>query len=202
MIVRKLFITLIFACVVYYGADALAVSASPTDQIRSAVDKVLAILQNKDLQSTTRRQSIRDAIAPYFDFRAISRSTLSINWKKATPAQRDRFVALFRKLLENTYIVAMEEYSGETVRYGMEKMQGKRATVEIFIQQLDGPEIPMVYVMRLKQKKWLAYDVIIEGVSLVNNYRRSFRQIADKEGMETLLKKLQQKVDSSQQAEV
>lgn len=202
MIVRKLFTTLIIACVVCYGAGTLAVPVSPTDQIRSAVDKVLAILQNKDLQSETRRRNIRDAIAPYFDFRAISQSTLALNWKKATPAQRDRFVALFRKLLENTYIVAMEEYSGETVKYGAEKMRGKRASVEIFIQQPDGPEIPMVYRMRLKQEKWLAYDVIIEGVSLVSNYRRSFRQIAEKEGMEALLKKLQQKLDSNRQSEV
>ena len=201
MIVRKLFATFIFGCVVCYGAVLLAALASPTDQIRSAVNEVLVILQNKDLQSETRRQNIRDAIGPYFDFRAMSQSTLALNWKKATPEQKDHFVALYRKLLENTYIVAMEEYSGETVRYGTEKVRGKRASVETFIQQLNGPEIPIIYRMRLKQEKWLAYDVIIEGISLVSNYRRSFRQIAEKEGMETLLNKLKQKVDNGQQAD-
>ncbi len=202
MIVRKLFTTLIFGYAVCYGTGVLAALASPTDQIRSAVNEVLVILQSKDLQSETRRQGIRDAIGPYFDFRAMSQSTLALNWKKATPEQKNRFVALYRKLLENTYIVAMEEYSGETVRYGAEKVRGKRASVETFIQQLNGPEIPIIYRMRQKQEKWLAYDVIIEGISLVSNYRRSFRQIAEKEGMETLLKKLKQKVDSRQQAEV
>ena len=77
-------------------------------------------------------------------------------------------------------------------------MRGKRASVEIFIQQPDGPEIPIVYRMRLKSKQWLAYDVIIEGISLVSNYRTSFRQISKKEGMEALLEKLKEKVDGEE----
>lgn len=202
MIVRKLFASLIIAYVICYGSELLAATASPKEQIRSVVDKVLAILQNKDLQSEIRIQSIREAVEPYFDFRAMSQSTLGQDWKKATPDQRSRFVALFRKLLENTYIVAMEEYAGETVRYGREKVRGKRASVEIFIQQPDGPEIPIVYRMRLKAQQWRAYDVIIEGISLVSNYRTSFRQINKKEGMEALLEKLKQKVDKGTQASV
>ena len=198
IIVRKVFSTLIIALVICFGEGALAATASPTEQIRSVIDKVLAILQNKDLQSEARIQLIRDAVEPYFDFRAMSQSTLGLDWKKATPEQRRRFVALFRKLLENTYRVAMEEYAGETVRYGTEKVRGKRASVEIFIQQPDGPEIPIVYRMRLKSKQWMAYDVIIEGISLVSNYRTSFRQISKKEGMEALLEKLKQKVDGEE----
>lgn len=198
---QKSVVALVFVCVAAYSAGTYAAAVTPTDQVRQAVDKVLAILQDDGLQSETRRQKIRDAIAPYFDFRAMSQSTLALGWKKATAEQKDRFVVLYRQMLENIYIVAMEEFSGETVRYGKEKIKGKRAAVETIIVQPTGPEIPVVYRMRLKDDKWLAYDVVIEGVSLVNNYRGSFRQTVDKEGMDALLEQLQQKVDSQLKAE-
>ena len=198
--IHKSFITLVFVCFACHGAGASAAATTPTDQVRGAVDEVLQILQDGNLQSDIRRQKIRDAIAPYFDFRAMSQSTLAVNWKKATSEQKDRFVKLFQKLLENVYIVAMETYSGETVRFGQEKLKGERASVETFIVQPNGPEIPVQYRMRLKQDKWMAYDVIIENVSMVSNYRTSFRQIARRKGMDALLEQLQQKVDGQLQA--
>jgi phospholipid transport system substrate-binding protein len=201
-IIHKSFIALVFVCSAGYGTGAFAAAATtPTDQVRTAVDEVLKILQDGSLQSDTRRQMIRDAIAPHFDFRAMSQSTLAQSWKKATPEQKERFMVLFQKLLENVYIVAMETYSGETVRYGQEKLTGERASVETFIVQPNGPEIPIQYRMRLKQNQWLAYDVIIENVSLVSNYRTSFRQIARRQGMDALLKRLQEKVDGQLKAD-
>jgi phospholipid transport system substrate-binding protein len=194
-IIHSFHIVFAFVCVAWSGPNAAA-EASPTEQIRSVVDAVLALLQDAHLQPDARRKGIRDAVAPHFDYRAMSQSTLALSWKKATPEQQDRFVELFPKMLENVYIVAMEEYSGETVKYGKEKIQGKRASVETYIVQPNGPEIPIVYRMRLKNDRWLAYDVVIEGVSLVSNYRSSFRRIADVEGMEALLEQLQEKVDS------
>lgn len=200
--IHKSFIALAFVCSAWYGTGAFAAAATtPTEQVRGAVDEVLKILQDGSLQSDTRRQKIRDAIAPYFDFRAMSQSTLAQNWKMATPEQKERFMVLFQELLENVYIVAMEEYSGETVRYGQEKLKGKRASVETFIVQPNGPEIPVMYRMRQKQDQWLAYDVVIENVSLVSNYRTSFRQIAKRQGMDALLKQLQEKVDSQLKAD-
>jgi len=193
-IIHSLHIVLVLVCAAWSGSIAAA-EASPTEEIRNAVDAVLALLKDPNLQPETRRKGIRKAIAPHFDYRAMSQSTLALSWKKATPAQQDRFVELFPKMLENVYIVAMEEYSGETVKYGKEKIQGKRASVETFIVQPNGPEIPIVYRMRLKNDRWLAYDVVIEGVSLVSNYRSSFRRIADVEGMDALLEQLQQKID-------
>lgn len=201
-IVHRSFITLVFVCFACYGSGAFAAVTTPTDQVRGAVDEVLKILQDGSLQNDERRQKIRDAIAPYFDFRAMSQSTLALDWKKATQEQKDRFVILFQKLLANVYIVAMETYSGETVKYGQEKLQGKRASVGTFIVQPNGPEIPVIYRMRLKQDKWMAYDVIIEGVSMVSNYRNSFRQIARRKGMEAMLDQLQEKVNSQLKADV
>ena len=189
---KKSVVALVFVSVAFSSAATYA-AGTPKDQDSQAVDKVLAILKDSSQQGEIRHNNIRDAIAPYFDFRTMSQSTLALNWKKATPEQKDRFIGLYRQMLENIYIVAMEEFSGETVRYGTEKTKGKRAVVETFIVQPTGPEIPVVYRMRLKDDKWLVYDVVIEGISLVSNYRASFRGIVDKEGMDALLEQLQKK---------
>ena len=167
---------------------------SPTQQVQVVVDEVIAILKDSSQQGETRRQAIRNAIAPHFDFRSMSQSALSVNWKKASPAQQDEFVELFKKLLENVYIVSMEEYAGQTVRYGKEKIKGKRASVETFILQPSGVETPVIYRVRLNQGKWFAYDVVVEGISLVSNYRSTFRTIAQKEGMEGVLRQLKEKL--------
>jgi len=194
MMTRQLLIALAAAWMFGFAGFSQAEAMTPTQQVRIVVDDVIGILQDSSQQGETRRQGIRDAIAPHFDFRTMSRSTLSVNWKDATPTQQDEFVELFKKLLENVYIVAMEEYGGQTVRYGKEKTDGKRASVKTFILQPTGVETPVIYRLRLKQDKWSAYDVIVEGVSLVSNYRSSFRTIARREGMEGLLSKLREKV--------
>ena len=194
MMTRRYMILLAAALTFAFAGVARAEPVTPTEQVRVVVDEVIAILKDSGQQGEARRQAIRDAIAPHFDFRAMSQSALSVNWKKASPAQQDEFVELFKKLLENVYIVAMEEYAGQTVRYGKEKLKGKRASVETFILQPSGVETPVIYRVRLKQGEWFAYDVIVEGISLVSNYRSTFRTIAKKEGMEGVLRQLKEKV--------
>lgn len=198
MSIKKATSALFIACLVWCGA--VAASSTPTDQVRVVADEVLAVLKDRSLDGNGRRQKIRETIAPHFDFRAMSQSTLAVSWKKATPEQQERFVELFKRILENVYIVAMEEYSGETVKYGREKVADNRASVETFIVRPNGVETPVIYRMRLKENQWLAYDVIVEGVSLVSNYRSTFRRIADKEGIDVLLERMQEKVDGQLQA--
>ncbi len=194
MMTRRYIILLAATLTFAFAGVSRAEPMTPTAQVQVVVDEVIAILKDSGQQGEARRQAIRDAIAPHFDFRAMSQSALSVNWKKASPAQQDEFVELFKKLLENVYIVAMEEYAGQTVRYGKEKLKGKRASVETFILQPSGVETPVIYRVRLKQGEWFAYDVIVEGISLVSNYRSTFRTIAKKEGMEGVLRQLKEKV--------
>lgn len=200
MMTRRLFMALATALLFGFAGISMAEPMTPTKQVQVVVDEVIGILKDGSRQGEPRRQAIRDAIAPHFDFRAMSQSTLSVNWKKATPEQQDEFVELFKKLLENVYIVAMESYAGQTVRYGKEKVDGKRASVETFILQPNGVETPVIYRVRLKQDEWLAYDVVVEGVSLVSNYRSTFRSIADKEGMDGVLRMLKDKVSAPTKA--
>jgi len=101
-----------------------------------------------------------------------------------------------KQLLENIYIVAMEDYTGQTVRYGKEVVKGDRATVDTFIVRPGGSEIPVRYRLRMRDGTWLASDVAVEGVSLVNNYRSSFGAIVRKDGMSGLIDALDKKVNA------
>ena len=191
MTLRKI---LVFGLVGWLFAINQAVAAvTPTEQIREVVDAVMQVLKQPGLDQAQRRQGIRDLIAPHFDFEVMSRSILAKNWKKADAAQREQFVALFRQLMENTYITAMEAYTSETVRYGKETLRKKKALVETFIVR-PNLEIPVVYRLRQRGGKWYAYDIVIEGVSIVRNYRTSFAGVVKKQGMEGLLASLEAKV--------
>ena len=194
MVVKSLFTATLLVLGMVFGSAVGAASNSPTEQIQTVVDEVISLLKDDSLSKQQRRDQIRAIVAPHFDFEAMSQSILALNWKKASPEQRARFVELFQQLLENTYIVAMESYSGETVRYGKEKLDGRKASVETFIVRPTGVETPVIYKLKLNRDKWLAYDVIAEGISLIRNYRTSFRSIADKDGMEGLLRQLESKV--------
>ena len=191
MILRKLLC--VVTLLLFTSAAVWAAAKTPTEQVREVVDEVLALLADESLEQDARRTQIREAIAPHFDFEAMSRSILAVNWKKATPEQRSRFVELFKQRLENTYVTAMENYSGETVRYGKEKVKGKRASVETFIVRPSGVETPVTYRLRTKSDEWIAYDVIAEGVSLLSNYRSSYRSIVDKDGIDGLLAQMADK---------
>jgi phospholipid transport system substrate-binding protein len=171
---------------------------APAAKVKAVVEQVLDLLKNEGLGAEVRRARLRDTIAPNFDFDAMSRSILAAAWKKATPEEQARFLALFQKLLENTYIAAMEDYAGQSVRFGKEKVQGDLATVETFIVRRNSSvETPVHYRMRTRDGRWLAYDVAVEGVSLVNNYRSSFRSIVRRDGMSGLIQELDKKVNQA-----
>ena len=196
MSVRSLAVSVLVG-IMWIGASAVsAQTKGPKAEVQSAVDEVLALLNNQGIDSAQRRELLRDALVPHFDVKGMSRSTLAKNWKKATPQEQERFVELFQKLLGDVYITAMEEYAGETVRYGKERVEGKRASVETFIVRSGSGEIPVNYRLRVRSGRWLAYDVTVEGVSIISNYRGSFNSIVRKKGISGLLEQLDKKVNA------
>ncbi len=193
---RNLILTAVLTFFACGQAWAVAVDrSSPTGVVQTVVDKVLTALKDDSLEQETRRAKIRELIAPHFDFQAMSRSILAKNWKKASRVQRDRFIELFSNLLENTYIVAMEAYTNQKIVIAGEKRKGKRALVKTVIKQDTGVATPINYRMRQNADGWYAYDVVIEGVSLVSNYRSTFRTIVKRDGMDGLLAQLAEKVE-------
>ena len=167
---------------------------TPTDDVRSSVDSILEILKNEQLDKEGKRTQMSALINKRFDFRAMSQRTLATNWKKTTDEEKQQFVALFSQLIENSYIGKIESYTNEKVDYPGEKVKGRKAIVETLIITSSG-DVPVNYKVYQKGDQWLVYDVVIEGVSLISNYRSSYQEIVKKEGFDGLLTKMQEKID-------
>ncbi len=165
----------------------------PADVMGKILDEVLAELRDKGQSNEEREADIKKIIYAHFDFRAMSQLTLSTNWRKATPEEKQRFVDKFSRLLLATYIGRVEAYTNERVEVTGRRIKGERAEVSSVIISGDA-EIPIRYKMRLKKGQWLVYDVVIEEVSLIRNYRSSYRDIVKKEGIEGLLSRMDEKL--------
>lgn len=179
-------------------AAATAYAGAPTETVRAGVDKALKILEDPNLKGEAhvadRRKQLRDIADSLFDFDEMSRRTLATHWQKRTPDERQQFSALFADLLETTYFAQIDTYSGGgAVKYGAETVNGDQATVRTTFVTSKGTEIPAEYRMHQRSGKWLVYDVSIEGVSLVNNYRAQFNSIIQRNGYPDLVQKLQKK---------
>jgi phospholipid transport system substrate-binding protein len=178
------------------GATAWA--GAPTDQLRGRVDRVLRVLEDPALKTETRtaerRAAIRSIAFEIFDFRELSQRALARHWQARTAAERDEFMQLFADLLERSYVGKIETYSGgERIQYTAESADGEQATVRTRIVTKAGTEIPVDYRMHRVGDRWLVYDVTIEGVSLVANYRAQFNKIIQTSSFKGLVDKLKAK---------
>jgi len=168
--------------------------STPTGRVKDSVGRVISVLKDKSLDREASWQQIASIIEDGFDFRSMSQSVLATNWKKATPEERRRFTEFFSQYIEETYRSRIEAYTDEEIIYKDEIIRGKRAVVETIIKT-DTVEIPINYKLKENEGEWFAYDVIVEGVSLVNNYRNTFAVIVKNEGMEGLLSDIQRRID-------
>jgi phospholipid transport system substrate-binding protein len=170
-----------------------AMAAEPLAQVRSTVDEVLTLLRNKSLPHEERRQQLTAVIRPAFDFEVMSQWVLGANWRKASLAERQRFIDLFTDLLEATYIGKIEAYTDERVEFTGQKLEGERAEVETLVKTASA-DIPIRYKLFRKGDRWLVYDVVIEEVSLVRNYRSTYGEIVRKEGFPGLFARMEEKI--------
>ena len=185
-----LYLFLSMASVAVLAADF----SSPTGRIKDSVNKVLSVLKDKSLDRETRWDKIGIVINDSFDFRSMSQSVLATNWKKASPEERQQFVVFFSQYLEDTYRTKIEAYTNQSIEYVGETIRGKKAVVETLIIT-DSTEIPINYKLKNNDGTWFAYDVVIEGISLVNNYRSTFAAIVKNDGMEGLLNDIQNRIN-------
>jgi phospholipid transport system substrate-binding protein len=167
---------------------------NPTARVKDSVEKVISILKDESLERELRWKSIGSVINQSFDFRSMSQSILATNWRTATPAEREKFVEFFSQYLEETYRTKIEAYINQKVEYVGETINGKRAVVETLIVT-DNAEIPVNYKLKNNDGIWFVYDVVIEGISLVNNYRSTFAAIVKNDGMDGLLNDIQLRID-------
>jgi phospholipid transport system substrate-binding protein len=186
------FISILIASPVWAGA--------PTDQLKITIDKIIAILSDPNLKSPEKshekKQLVRRAVDEIFDWEAFSQRAMAKYWRQRTPEEKKEFIALFGKLLERTYLDKVENYSGESVSYVGEKIDGTYAIVNTIVLSKSNNEIEVNYRLRNKNGEWFVYDIYIEGVSLVNNYRIQFNDILMKSSYQELVKRLEEKISA------
>ena len=187
----------VIAAVTFLIAGGPAWAGAPTDQIKDATDRVLKLLQDPQLAKPAnlaeRRKQIRAVADQFADWQETGKRALGRHWRPLTPQQRADFSALFADLVERSYISKIEAYSGEKIVYVGDTVEGDDATVRTKLITKTNTEIPIDYRLAKESDRWRAYDVLIEGVSLVANYRTQFNQIIQQSGFEVLMKKLKTK---------
>jgi phospholipid transport system substrate-binding protein len=186
-----------------------AAAGAPSEQLKSQVDRVLKVLDDAALKAPDRakerRVAVRKIADDIFDFGETAKRSLGRHWAARTPQERDEFVKLFGDLLERSYISKIELYGGEKIQYVADKIEGDTAIVQSKLLTRQGGEVPIEYRMLRKGDKWLVYDVVIEGVSLVANYRTQFNKIIQTSSFQDLVKKMktrQEELGSSAGARV
>ena len=176
----------------------LAFAGVPLDTVKANVNSVLDILRDPKLKGEAgkkvKEQKIQAAAEKLFDFVELSKRTLGLNWNNFTPEQRKEFVHLFETILKDAYIEKITSYDNEPVNFTNEAPLSE-TTVEVssVVVLKGGQQVPVNYRVIKKENDWRVYDVVIEGVSLINNYRTQFREILGNNPPEKLLESLRKK---------
>jgi phospholipid transport system substrate-binding protein len=173
-----------------------AYAGEATDAMRGTIDEVLRILAEKELKqpakANERRQLLEKVVGERFDYQEMSRRSLGASWNSLLDKDKQEFVSLFQTLLVNTYADKIESYTGDGVQYLNERNEKEYA--EVRTKVLTGKtEIPLDYRLIRKASEWRVYDVVVDGVSLVNNYRGQFSKILRNGSYADLVEQLRKK---------
>ena len=193
-VVRGWMILLLSA--VWLGTIGMAAAGEPTDVVRQTTDQVLKILEDPQLQGPDKRaerQARMHAISDRaFDWQEMARRALATHWRGRTPQQQQEFVGLFRDLVEGTYMNRLETATQEKqdIQYVGEQVEGSRATVRTNVLTKRNQQVPIEYRLQKGDGGWKIYDVLVEGISLVNNYRSQFNQIVNSSSYDALVQKM------------
>ena len=174
---------------------------SPQQQLKHGIDELIKVIADKSLKGEAgkklREKKLVQVFKQHFNLTYTSQLCLGRHWRKLSAAERDNFVDLFSDLLKSTYLGRVDEYSGETVRYEKQMIKGRKAIVKTIVIS-KGKEIPVGYKMINRDGSWRVYDVIIEGVSMVRNYRSQFSSILQKKKFADLIQQMRDKIARNQ----
>lgn len=172
--------------------------STPTGAVKETVDQVFVVLRDQSLKDparqTERRAKLEEIIGQRFDYAEMAKRTLASQWKGLSSEQQQEFVILFQQFLANSYVGNVDGYSGEEVEYLKEREKGEFAEVQTKVVS-PKVQIPLDYRLLQKNGEWWVYDVVIDGVSLMKNYRGQFSRIINSSSFEALLEKLRSKAD-------
>lgn len=173
-------------------------AGTPLNTIETNVNKVLEILREKNLKEEIKKEKLRIIYGQMFDEVELARRTLARNWGKLNPAQQQDFVRLYRQVLEKAYVDKILSYTNERIVFFKESLLSKNQ-YEVYTKIVtSSKEIPILYRVILKDNIWKVYDVVVENVSLVQNYRSQFNSILANQTPDQMLEILQKKVKGQQ----
>jgi phospholipid transport system substrate-binding protein len=182
---------------------ALPSQQNPMALIHGGSERALEVLHESHMGQAPslqqRKGEILDIVSEYFNFEEMAKRALGRPWKDQSTDKRQEFAQLFKQLLFNTYINRLENYTGsnERVFYDCEKVDGDFALVKTHILYQGNNNISIDYRLQQDGGRWKVYDVVVEGISFVDNYRSQFASILANESFDSLLRRLRQKVDQS-----
>jgi phospholipid transport system substrate-binding protein len=178
-------------------------AGAPGEQVRQTVDKLLAILKNPRLKGeenkNERREKLKEVIYQGFDFTEVAKRSLGSEWRRRSPEERKEFVKLFTDLLKRAYLEQIESYSGEKIQYLKELEGDNYAEVATKIVDNKGQDYSVNYRLHKVTGDWKVYDVVIEDISLINNYRSQFNRVLAKSSYEELVNTMKGKTLSAPQ---
>ncbi|MCK5680732.1 ABC transporter substrate-binding protein [bacterium] len=178
-------------------AHLLGADKGPKIQLKASIDKLLLVLRDENLKGVEKRELRRERIAEVvflqFDMSRMAKYSLGRGWRDLNKLERDQFTDLFRKLMAKSYVSTIDAYAGEEISYLKEIVKGDKAEVRTVVVG-GSKEIPLSYKLMLSDGRWLIYDVIIENVSLVRNYRSQLSPIIKKYGFAGLVERMEKRI--------
>ena len=175
----------------------------PIDQLHESVNRIIDILR-RDIpgeQWVTKKEEIVSIVKSRFAADELAQRVLALNWRSRTDQEKEQFISLFSQVLETTYINRLKSYSDEEVTFNKQIVSNDKAIVYSEIIK-NNQEIPIVYRVKEVKGQWLIYDIIIEGVSLVQNYRQQFDQIINHEGYDGLVRRMEEKIEENKKNDI
>ena len=196
MRLKHFLLALVFCLVAAVSAHAADMTARQTAE--AGADRILALLNDPAFKDPATKPAIREKVEAevlqLFDFDEFSTRTVGPTWRKFTPEQKEAFKTAFTDLLRNTYIDTLDEYDGQKVRFTGEVSANNGKRVEVQMEFLTSKQAyPVAFRMLEKKGRWVVYDVLIEGISMIKNYRDQFRDILSKGDPQTLIERVQAK---------
>jgi phospholipid transport system substrate-binding protein len=188
--------TMLLLCAIWISAVGLATAGEPMDLVRQTSDQVIKILEDPQLQGAAkqaeRQERLHKVSDQTFDWRDMAQRALAVHWRERTPQQQQEFVQLFRDLVERTYMQRIETAIQEKqdIQYLGEQVDGSRAVVKTSVLTKRNQQVPIEYLLHQADGRWKIFDVLVEGISLVNNYRSQFNRIITSSSYDALVEKM------------
>ncbi len=174
-------------------AGSVFAQPAPLASVEQMINSVLEILDHPDLSLQEKKAKVSGRVQVFLSVDSMAQRTLGSYWDEATAEQKNQFIQLFTGILEATYLHRIEDYSGGSVKYLQQRVKDNRAIVDTLIV-VNELELPVQYQMVYEQGSWKVFDLVIEGVSLVRNYRSSYGEIIRRQGFDGLFKLMQERL--------